>query len=227
MLDLKTRAIVLRRVNYGEADRIVDLITPTGRHSAIAKGSRREKSKMAGGIELFSLSDVVIRRKKEDGLGILSSVRLVEFFGQSILSDWDRLELAGEIVREVAKRSSGVTGAETSDENAFFTITEQSLRALSDSTHIDLIRAWFRLQLLQAAGDPINLHRDSSGDKLEQDQNYSWDIASSALALDGCGDIGTDQIKIMRLIMTSKLSLVDKIPDAHLIWPIIDRITSI
>ena len=42
--DLKTRALVLRRTNYGESDRILNLITPVGKVSAMAKGVRKEKS---------------------------------------------------------------------------------------------------------------------------------------------------------------------------------------
>ena len=53
----RSRAIVLRRTNFGEADRIVDLLTPSGRVSVMARGVRREKSKLAGGIELFALCD--------------------------------------------------------------------------------------------------------------------------------------------------------------------------
>ena len=51
--DIKTLAYVLRRTNYGEADRILNIITPNGKISAIAKGARKEKSKLAGGIEMF------------------------------------------------------------------------------------------------------------------------------------------------------------------------------
>lgn len=49
MRDVKTLAYVMRRTNYGEADRILNLITPEGKMSAIAKGVRKEKSKLAGG----------------------------------------------------------------------------------------------------------------------------------------------------------------------------------
>ena len=56
MADLKTTAIVLKRVNYNESDRIVTFLTPEGRFSTIAKGVRKEKSKLAGGIEMFCLS---------------------------------------------------------------------------------------------------------------------------------------------------------------------------
>lgn len=41
--DLHTRAIVLRRTNYGETDRILNLLTPEGKKSVLAKGVRREK----------------------------------------------------------------------------------------------------------------------------------------------------------------------------------------
>ena len=45
--DIKTYAYVLRRTNYGEADRILNLITPSGKMTAIAKSVRKEKSKLA------------------------------------------------------------------------------------------------------------------------------------------------------------------------------------
>jgi DNA repair protein RecO (recombination protein O) len=57
----KTEAIVIRRRNQGESDRVLSLFSPThGRFSAIAKGGRKTKSKLAGGIELFSKSDYTL-----------------------------------------------------------------------------------------------------------------------------------------------------------------------
>ena len=41
MRDLKTKAIVLKRTDYGEADRILQLLTPEGKKSVMAKGVRR------------------------------------------------------------------------------------------------------------------------------------------------------------------------------------------
>ncbi|MET0980164.1 MAG: DNA repair protein RecO, partial [Candidatus Saccharimonadales bacterium] len=69
MTALRTRAIVLRRTNFGEADRILQLLTPDGKKSVMARGVRREKSKLAGGIELFAVCDVVITEGK-GSLGI-------------------------------------------------------------------------------------------------------------------------------------------------------------
>jgi DNA repair protein RecO (recombination protein O) len=51
---VKTEAVVLRSMRYGEADRILHLYTPQrGRLSAIAKGVRRARSRFGGRLEPF------------------------------------------------------------------------------------------------------------------------------------------------------------------------------
>ncbi len=51
---VKTEAVVLRSLRYGEADRILHLYTPArGRISAIAKGVRRARSRFGGRLEPF------------------------------------------------------------------------------------------------------------------------------------------------------------------------------
>lgn len=51
---VKTEAVVLRSIRYGEADRIIHLYTPhRGRVGAIAKGVRRARSRFGGRLEPF------------------------------------------------------------------------------------------------------------------------------------------------------------------------------
>src|SRR3954462_2792910 len=51
---VKTQAVVLRSIRYGEADRIVHLYTPhRGRVGATAKGVRRSRSRCGGRLEPF------------------------------------------------------------------------------------------------------------------------------------------------------------------------------
>jgi DNA repair protein RecO (recombination protein O) len=58
-----TEAIVLRRLDYGEADRILTLLTRShGKVRAIAKGVRRAKSRAAGHLDLFSHSRMLLAR---------------------------------------------------------------------------------------------------------------------------------------------------------------------
>jgi DNA repair protein RecO (recombination protein O) len=205
-------------VNYGEADRILDLITPEGKLAVIAKGARREKSRMAGGIELFSVSDVVVRRKREEGLGILTSVRLVEFYGEEIVSDYDRLELAYGVLGEVNRRAEGLMGAD------FYELCWQVIEGLGRGREIEVVRAWYALNLLRVSGAGINLHRDRAGDKLVEGARYDWDGVERALYRADEGKIGTNEIKMMRLMMSSGLKLSGKVPGIAGVWPVVERV---
>ncbi len=67
----KTEAIVLRSIRYGEADRVLHLYSATrGRVSAIAKGSRRPRSRFGGRLEPFFRLDLVLY----EGRGELATV---------------------------------------------------------------------------------------------------------------------------------------------------------
>jgi DNA repair protein RecO (recombination protein O) len=72
---LKTEAIVLRSIRYGEADRILHLYTPRhGRLGAIAKGARRARSRFGARLEPF----FHIRLVLHDGRGDLYTVTGVD-----------------------------------------------------------------------------------------------------------------------------------------------------
>ena len=88
--DLRTFGIVLRRTNYGEADRILNIITPEGKVSAIARGVRKEKSKMAGNVELFSLIELNIHFGKNE-MGVLTGAKMKKYFG-NIVKDLRKME---------------------------------------------------------------------------------------------------------------------------------------
>lgn len=59
-----TEAIVVRRRDHGEADRILTLCTPQGKRVVIAKGVRKTTSRRAGHLELFARVRVVIARSR-------------------------------------------------------------------------------------------------------------------------------------------------------------------
>ena len=59
MNNIVDEAIVLKRIEYGEADRILTVLTKNhGKISVIAKGVRKPKSKLAGGIEIFCVNSI-------------------------------------------------------------------------------------------------------------------------------------------------------------------------
>jgi len=218
-MDIKTRAIVLRRTNYGEADRILNVLTPEGKKSVIAKGVRREKSKLAGGIELFSVSNITIHEGKGD-LGILTSSRLQDFYSH-ILEDYATLQFAYEVLKSVNKKSENLYSSE------FFDITAQALAGLNSTGFNPLIAAWWWLNLARAAGDSINFHTDTDGHKLKPDQNYLWDPTDLALrpttvilnSIQNPDLISADHIKLLRLLISSPLSTALKVTNPDPLLP--------
>lgn len=57
----RTPALILKRRDFGEADRLVTLFAPQyGKFDAIAKGARKPASRKTGHVELFTRADVLI-----------------------------------------------------------------------------------------------------------------------------------------------------------------------
>jgi DNA repair protein RecO (recombination protein O) len=97
---LKTEAIVLRSIRYGEADRILHLYSKTlGRIGAIAKGARKPKSRFGGRLEPFFRLDLVLH----DGRGELLTVT-----GVTTLDGYPRLRASGPGLNAAARACDAV-----------------------------------------------------------------------------------------------------------------------
>jgi len=200
----RTRAIVLRRTNYGEADRVVQLLTPLGKRNVIARGVRREKSKLAGGIELFAVSDIVINQGKGD-LGILTSARLVTFY-RHILEDYDRLQFGYEAVRLTAQAS------ETADEPEWYDVLEETLASLDNySIPRQLAETWFYLRYSALLGYELSCQRDINGIPLEATKTYNYDVIEKGFRETLHGELGADHIKLLRLAAAKPLRTIGQI----------------
>lgn len=201
---LRTRAIVLRRTNYGEADRILQLITPDGRKSVMARGVRKEKSRLAGGIELFAVSDIVIHQGRGD-LGVLTSARLVQFY-RRILEDYDRLQFAYEAIKQVGR------GSETIDNSEWYALMAEVLAGLdSPSVELELTETWFYLRYAELVGYGLSLYVDIDGQKLQPNEKYLYDDTERGLRQHDRGDITADHIKLLRLIAIKPLAVLVQI----------------
>jgi len=208
MKSVRTRAIVLRRTNYGEADRILQLITPEGRQAVMARGVRKEKSRLAGGIELFAVSDVVIGEGKGE-LGILTSARLVQFY-RHIMEDYDRMQFAYEVLKRVAAASEMV------DEPEWYEVASEVLMALdAHSIELNLTRTWFYMRHAALLGRELNLERDVDNEKLTVDKTYRYDETEQGLRAVQSGEITADHIKLLRLIAVKPLRALAQIGGIH------------
>jgi DNA repair protein RecO (recombination protein O) len=71
---LKTEAVVVRSIRYGEADRVLHLYTPhRGRVGAIAKGVRKARSRFGGRLEPFFRLDLVLYEGRGDLLTVTAA----------------------------------------------------------------------------------------------------------------------------------------------------------
>jgi DNA repair protein RecO (recombination protein O) len=97
---LKTEAVILRSIRFGEADRILHLYSTTrGRINAIAKGVRRPKSRFGGRLEPFFRLNLVLH----EGRGELLTVTNV-----ATLDDYPRLRSSGPALEAGARACDAV-----------------------------------------------------------------------------------------------------------------------
>lgn len=201
--DIKTLAVVLRRTNYAEADRILNLLTPDGKKSALARGVRKARSKLAGGVEMFSLIEVNLHAGRGE-MAIVTSARMVKYYG-AILADYGRMELASMMLRKTAKATEGADSPE------YFATICECLEGLNDGLSMALVESWFLMRVLKTSGEEINLYRDESGNKLVAGQRYDYDVNEGAFVENSSGKFGTNEIKLLRLMTTASLKVVSRV----------------
>lgn len=194
MKQLITTAIILSRTDYGEADRIVTMLTPDqGKLRLMARGVRKSSSKLAGGIELFSVSQVSYIKGRGE-IGTLVSTRLISHFGK-IVQNIDRVQLGYAIIKMLNRTT------EDQPEEAYFNLLQRGFEALDDATvSTELISLWFQAQLLSQDGHMPNLLTDAAGNDLTKDQTYEFDVDAVAFAIKSDGQFSSDHIKALRLL---------------------------
>jgi DNA repair protein RecO (recombination protein O) len=196
MKQVGTSGIVLTRVDYGEADRILTFLTPDhGKITAIAKAVRKAKSKLAGGIELFSISEIGYIVGKSD-INTLTYSRLQKHYG-SIVKELPRTQTGYDVIKIVNKAT------EDNPEAGYFHLLEETFQALDD-LQIDpkLTRLWFSMHLLKLAGHMPDLQTDINGAKLQAENSYEFEMEQMRFAPAGperAGAFNADHVKFLRL----------------------------
>jgi DNA repair protein RecO (recombination protein O) len=145
---LKTEAVVLRSIRFGEADRVLHLYTPgRGRISAIAKGVRKTKSRFGGRLEPFFRLNLLLHEGRSD---------LMTVTGAETVAGFPRLREDARSLDGAARACEAVSRVfDDGDPHAgVFHLLANQL-ALLDADPARATRAnalAFRLKLLLAAG---------------------------------------------------------------------------
>lgn len=197
-----TEGIILARTNYGEADRILTFLTPDhGKVQAIAKGVRRQKSKLAGGLELFSVSHLTLLVGKSE-INTLISTKLKKHYSH-IPTNLERTDAAYEMIKLITKSTAD------HPEAAYFELLVSGFEAL-DNLQLDyrLGQLWYGLHLLKLTGHSPNLRTDSNGSKLEPGGSYDFDAEAMCFNPAKNGHYSANHIKLLRLAQGAATSAV-------------------
>lgn len=201
-------AVTLRRLEYGEADRIVTLLTKShGKISVIAKGVRRPKSKLAGGIEVFSVNSIsYIDNGRE--LKTLVSARAKQHFG-TIITNLASTQVAYDILLFTHDYTEVVC------EDDYYKVCVDALTALDNGIDVHLVAVWFGICILQISGHGLRLTADVEGTKLQLNDTFSYDYQDMAFKVDASGKFTSQHIKLLRLCSQVQLQKLQSVQNVQ------------
>lgn len=212
MKQFVTKGIVLTRTDYGEADRIITFLTPDhGKVKALAKSVRKSKSRLAGGLELFSESELTFIVGRGE-INTLISSRLVKHYG-NIVKDLERTQAAYSVLKLMDRTT------EDSPEAGYFNLSNFALAALDElQLEPKVTLLWLNMQLLKLSGHAPNLTTDITGAKLKETTSYNFYLDHMRFAPKAAkeGKFSANHIKFLRLgFQAARPHLLGKIKDAE------------
>jgi DNA repair protein RecO (recombination protein O) len=197
----RTEGVVLRRHDFGEADRIISLYSPQhGKIRAIAKGVRRPRSRLGGHVELFTHVRVLVAQGRN--LDLITQAEAVRPY-RAIRDDLWKATYACYCAELVDRLTE-----ERLENRAIFDLLLHQLEYLDEASPPDelSVRA-FELRLLGRLGYAPELYRCvECGEPLRPADNRISASAGGTVCA-GCGvthpgarPVSVNAIKAMRLL---------------------------
>ena len=221
--EVRTDAIILNKLNYGEYDRILTLITKNnGKVKVIAKSVRKQKSKLASSLDYFCQTNIGYFPNSRGEINRLVSSNLNIYF-DNIISDIDRINLGFSFMKTIDKSVEG------DNAEPYYDLLFNSFIYLNKSdVDIILVSNWFYCQFLKIYGHMPNLLTEKNGNKLEADVSYEFSLDGFCFyESTGQTALNKDDIKYFRLIFSlDDIDLLSKIAGSadinRKLFPIID-----
>ncbi|MGQ9889992.1 MAG: DNA repair protein RecO [Aggregatilineales bacterium] len=142
----RTEAIILKRRDFGEADRALTILTPRhGKRDVIAPGARKPTSTRTGHVELFTRADMLIHQGRD--LGVVAQAQMLAPY-LALREDLQR----GAYASYVAELLDRFTTEGDEDYGALFTLLDATLGRLCDDPDPRLAVRYYELALLELVG---------------------------------------------------------------------------
>jgi DNA repair protein RecO (recombination protein O) len=190
----RTEAIILRRADLGEADRLLTIFTPgRGKLRVVAKGARKVGSRKGGHVELFTRSNLLIATARE--LDIVSQAETVEAY-RPLRQDLMRSTYA-HYFAELLDRFTG----EEEESGELYDLFAGTLSHLCEATSPALVARYYELRLLALAGyRPRLFDCVQCGQLLREVDSesppYGFDVAQGGVLCDKCAPNARDALPL-------------------------------
>ncbi len=150
MASIRTEALILRSVDFGESDRILHLLVPEiGRLPVIAKGARRSVRRFSGTLDLFNHVKIQVDIRRPNSLARLDQASLIDPF-IAMRSESARFAL-GCYLLELFDRLAPERGVRT-DMQRLFSFALGALRMVAERAPDLRLRTLIELRALDALG---------------------------------------------------------------------------
>ena len=142
----RVQAVVLRRTDHGEADRLLTLFTlDRGKIRANAKGARKPSSRKGGHVELFTHVDLMLAKGQQ--IDVVTQADTIDAFS-ALRGNLDRVSYAYYLAELVDRFSE-----EGTENRPVFDLLVHALGRLGDeAANPELLARFFELRLLQYVG---------------------------------------------------------------------------
>jgi DNA repair protein RecO (recombination protein O) len=167
----RSEAVVLKRTDFGEADRLLTLYSlDQGKIKAIAKGARKPQSRKTGHVELFMRSNFLFAKGRD--MNIITQAEMVEAY-PALRADLVRTTYASYAV-ELLDRFT----VEEDQHTGLYRLIAKALSWLATCEDVLLVARFYELRLLSLTGfQPQLFYCVSCGDPIaEQDQFFSAEL---------------------------------------------------
>ena len=177
---LKVEAVILRHVDYGEADRLLTLFSrEQGKLRAIAKGVRKMQSRKAGHLEPFTQSTLMLAQGHD--LWIVTQAEATELY-QPLRESLQLIGYAGYVV-ELLDR---FTYEEGQNWQLFQLLTETLMRLASEPDPFVPIH-YYEMRLLDLMGFRPMLFECASCGKAIQPEDQYFSAERGGVLCPDCG----------------------------------------
>lgn len=208
-----TSGIVLRRINYQESDRIITVLTKDhGKLVLLAKGVRKAKSRLAGGIELFCTNQLTYLVGKGD-IKTLVSARLERNYDE-IVHDLARTQVCYEFIKLINKHIENDSGEE------FYGLLESAFTFLNEADiDLDIIRIWFGLQYLALMGHSPSVDIEYDESSAQRSGKFTFDLDKMAFRPAEDGTYTVNQLKLLKLALSNEPDQLQRVKDTKELLP--------